>query len=234
MFHIGKQKPGAAREGKEKIGPAGTPDGKVPQDEPGTKKEERRCICTETLRSILSASQDIVFSEISVGGRHITTVFVDGLGNSKIVDDDVLKPLVQEDAFKQARSEQELVDLMMLGNVYHCQRKLRRGLDDCIGDLLTGSVALVFDEARAAVTFELKGFEKRSIAEPTNENVLKGSKECFIEVLRINTALIRRRIATRDLVVSQLKVGVRTSTSLAVVHLRAWPTAASWKRWKTA
>ena len=214
MFHSGKGK-------KPDRPPAGQPEGRAPQGRPGGGNAEGQKISTGALEDLLSASQDIVFNQIAAGSRRsLTAVFVDGLVNLKIVDDDVLKPLIQEKAFREAQSDKELIDLMMLGTTYHCQRKLRETLDDCIGDLLSGSVVLVFDDAGMAVTFELKGFEKRGITEPTNENILKGSKECFIEVLRINTALIRRRVATRDLVVSQLKAGVRTSTTLALVYLK--------------
>jgi hypothetical protein len=69
------------------------------------------------------------------------------------------------------------------------------------------------------VSFEVMGFEKRSITEPTNENVLKGSKEAFIEVLRTNTALVRRRIQSPDLKIHQMRLGQRTSTTIAVIYL---------------
>lgn len=147
-------------------------------------------------------------------------IFVDGLVNFARVDEDVLKPLIQEEALERAKDEQELIDFIMLGTVYHCQRRLRDKLDDCINDLMTGSAILVFDEAGLAITFELKGFEKRAITEPTNENVLKGSKESFIEVLHVNTALVRRRIATHNLINSQLTLGKRTRTAVSVIYIK--------------
>ena len=179
-------------------------------------------IGTEILKQKLSGSQDIIFNNIIVNknkNMNITVIFVDGMVDPKIVDDDVLKPLVQEDILEKTKNEKELIELIMLGTAYHCQRKLRNKLVDCIGDLLRGSVVLVFDHSKEAVTFELKGFEKRSITEPTNENVLKGSKESFIEVLRVNTSLIRRRIQTSDLKIHQLTIGKRTHTAISVVYI---------------
>ena len=61
--------------------------------------------------------------------------------------------------------------------------------------------------------------KRGAITEPTNENVLKGSKESFIEVLRTNTSLVRRRIRTCDLKISTIHIGKRTHTSVAIVYL---------------
>lgn len=175
----------------------------------------------EAFKKLLSDSPDVIFDNICVNNKYqnVTVVFIDGMVDSKMVDDDVLKPLMQEDALGESRNEKELIDLIMLGSVYHCQRKLRDKFDDCIKDLLSGSVVLVFNESKMAVTFEIKGFEKRTITEPTNESVLKGSKESFIEVLRVNTALVRRKLQTPDLKINQLIVGKRTNTTISVVYI---------------
>ncbi len=177
----------------------------------------------EILRQLFQDNEDIIFTNISVKNNEnmrITVIFVDGMVNSKMVDDDVLKPLVQEEILGKVKTEKALIDLIMDGAIYHCQRKLRDKLDDCVGDLLSGSAILVFDNAKAAVTFGLKGFEKRGITEPTNENVLKGSKESFIEVLHVNTSLIRRRLQTSDLKINQFNIGKRSQTTVSIVFIK--------------
>ena len=176
-------------------------------------------IKTEILKQKLSGSPDIVFNEVILDeNRKFTVVFVDGMTNSQMIDNFVLKPLIQESDLKETKNDKDLIDLIMLGTVYHCQRKLVDKLTDCYSDLLSGSVVLVFDDLKKAVTFEIKGFEKRGLSEPTNENVLKGAKESFIEVLRTNTALIRRRIPSSDLIINQMKIGKRTDTAVSVVY----------------
>jgi len=175
---------------------------------------------TEAMKQKLSINTDIVFDEVIVdANRKYSVVFVDGMVNSQMVDNYILKPLIQEETLKEAETEQALIDLIMLGTVYHCQRKKRDKLSECFSDLLTGSVGLVFDESKTAVTFEIKGFDKRGLSEPTNENVLKGAKEAFIEVLRTNTALIRRRIPTSSLIIKQMSLGKRTNTAVSVIYL---------------
>ena len=177
-------------------------------------------ISTEVLKQLLADNQDIVFNEVTIdGARKVTVVLIDGMVSSLLVDQAVIKPLIQEDALKEAKTEQALIQLMLLGVVYHDQRKKRDKLSDCLADLLGGAAVLVFDQSATAVTFDIKGFEKRSITEPTNENVLKGSKEAFIEVLGVNTALVRRRIQTSTLKIHQMTIGEKSRTKVSVVYL---------------
>jgi spore germination protein KA len=180
-------------------------------------------ITSEKLKRMFADSQDIVFNSVCVNKKSelsLTVAFVDGMINSKTTDDDILKPLIQEEVFSAVRTEEGLIDLIMCGTVYHCQRQLRDRMADCVDDLLSGSAVLVFDGAGKAITFEVKGFEKRTLTEPTNENVLKGSKEPFIEVLRINTALVRRRIRASELKINHLIIGERTKTSVCVIYMQ--------------
>ncbi|PKM72171.1 MAG: spore germination protein [Firmicutes bacterium HGW-Firmicutes-16] len=190
----------------------------MPSSEPKIAPEE--IVKIESIKQKFLDSTDIIFNEVIIDeNRKLNVVFVDGMVNSEIIDNFVLKPLIQETILKEAKTEKDIIDLIMLGTVYHCQRKLRDKLTDCYHDLLIGSLVLIFENSEKAVTFETKGFERRAVSEPTNENVLKGSKESFVEVLRINTALIRRRIPSSDLIISQLQMGRRTDTAVSVIYL---------------
>lgn len=49
--------------------------------------------------------------------------------------------------------------------------------------------------------------------------MLKGAKESFIEVLRVNTALVRRRIQTSTLIIQEMTLGKRSATSVSVIYI---------------
>ncbi|MCL2401070.1 MAG: spore germination protein, partial [Oscillospiraceae bacterium] len=69
---------------------------------------------------------DVVFNEITIknSSLRVTVASIDGMVSSQLIDDYVLKPLFQERALGEAKDARELVSLMMLGAVYHCQRKV--------------------------------------------------------------------------------------------------------------
>jgi spore germination protein KA len=179
-------------------------------------------ITTESIKSVLSDSSDINYQLHYINGCRnlpVSIVFVDGLVNTKIVNDDILKPLAQGKVLEEAKDFKSIIDLIEHGALYHASRKLQNNLGDTLADILSGAVALVFDKEKKAITFDIKGFEKRSISEPTNESALKGAKDSFIEVLRVNTSLVRRKIHTPYLRVKEVIVGKQTRTPIAVIYI---------------
>ncbi len=176
----------------------------------------------DNIKTLLSDSDDIVIRNLYINGierQKVTLCFVDGLINSKIVNDDILKPLLQETGLSEAKNSKEIIDLIEHGTLYAASQFTRDSIDDTINDILNGSAALIFDKEKRSITFDVKGFEKRNIQESTNENVIKGSKDSFIEVMRVNTALVRRKIRTQNLRIKQMIIGQETVTPVAVCYI---------------
>lgn len=179
-------------------------------------------LTSENIKIMLSDSDDFVDREIYINGNQelkVSLFFIDGLIDNDIVSNYVLKPLFQEEALSKAKSYKDIINLIEHGSVYFTAIKKRDSIDDTINDILNGFAALVFDKEETAITFEAKGFEKRGIEEPTDENVIKGSKDSFIEVLRVNTALVRRKIRTQNLRIKQIVIGQQTVTPIAICYI---------------
>ena len=66
---------------------------------------------------------------------------------------------------------------------------------------------------------ELKGYPTRSIDEPLSEPTIRGSREGFIEDLRMNTSLIRRRLCTPNLKIESLSIGEISQTNIAIAYI---------------
>lgn len=148
---------------------------------------------------------------VDLTGENIKTLLSDS--------DDILKPLLQEVSLSEAINSREIIDLIEHGTLYFTSQVTRNTINDTINDILSGSVALIFNNENLAVTFDVKGFEKRSITEPSDENVYKGAKDAFIEVIRVNTALVRRKIRTQNLRIKQIVIGQETQTPVAVCYI---------------
>lgn len=179
-------------------------------------------LTSENVFAQIGESSDIVFRELLVNGDEglpVTLVFVEGMVDSKTIDDDVLKPLLQEARLSQSKTEEEIISKIEKGAIYHNRVKVIDRIDECIENIIAGSCALIFNKVKKAVSFDIAGFEKRAIGEPTGENVIKGAKDAFIEVLRVNTSLIRRKIKTQNLRIIETKVGMQTLTKVAVVYI---------------
>ncbi|NLY43296.1 MAG: spore germination protein [Clostridiaceae bacterium] len=179
-------------------------------------------VTTENIKRILSDSSDVVYQVYYINSCKnipVNIVFIDGLVDVKIINDDILKPLTQEKILKEVKNSEDIIELIEHGVIYHASRKLHNNLGSTLNDVLNGAVALVFDKEKKAITFDIKGFEKRNITEPTTENSIKGAKDAFVEVLRINTSLVRRKIRSPYLRIKEVFVGYQTRTPVAVVYM---------------
>jgi len=184
--------------------------------------DNNKDITTANVKAILADSSDVIYQDQYINGNQhlpVTVVYVDGMVDVKLVSDDILKPLTQEKGLGEVNRYSDLIKLIEHGMVYHASRKIRTRLGDVLNDILSGSVALIFDKEKLAVTFDTKGYEKRGVTEPTSENAVKGPKDAFVEVLRVNTSLVRRRIRTPYLRIRETVVGRQSLTQVAVVYI---------------
>jgi len=94
-----------------------------------------------------------------------------------------------------------------------------RSMELAMEHVLTGEGALFVEGSPECVLFEAKGWEHRGIEEPATEKVVRGPREGFAELLRANTALIRRRLRTPDLRLDATIVGVRSKTDVVVAYV---------------
>lgn len=112
--------------------------------------------------------------------------------------------------------------------VYLCLEKNALGISDATlfdtveqaaDGLLTGDVILFVDGFDKALKVPDKGYPSMGVTEPESEKVIRGSKEGFADSIKVNTALMRKRLRTPGMRVRELKTGTRTKTSVDLVYM---------------
>jgi spore germination protein KA len=179
------------------------------------------------LEDILSAvkdetfdSVDIVIREFAMGGvpgRNVALVFIDGLVNSKIINDDIIKPLMFID--KETEDMKDILGFIGKSMISVSEIKEAQTFGDAVTGFLNGDAVLFLDGVSKAIIISSKGWEKRSVAEPGSEAVVRGPRESFVENLRTNTALIRRKIRNADLTFESMIIGRKTKTNICIVYI---------------
>ena len=71
------------------------------------------------------------------------------------------------------------------------------------------------------MTITIPSFEARATAEPSNELVVRGPHEGFVESIDKNISLIRKHLSVPDLVVKELRVGKDTNTKVTYVYMQS-------------
>lgn len=173
----------------------------------------------ENTEKLFDGCEDFISRRVLVGGRKLS-VFVcwlDGTVNTVAVSDLVLRPLTEHTRFASCASMEEVFVLASSGMIYANSVRPVTAMDDLVTSLCYGHCALVFEGQ--AILYEIRSTLHRSVQEPTVEKSVKGSKDAFVEPLRINTGLVRSRLLTPKLKMSQTILGRKTRTKAAVMWL---------------
>ena len=182
-------------------------------------------------------NSDIILREFSLtlNGKtyNCLIVSIDGMVNNEQVNNFLLRPLMESannnnkskiinvNGVKVKKSKKTDLSsyihdcLMPLNDV-----KKVDSLNKLITAVNSGNVALLVDTLDIAFVVEVKGFKIREISSPSNEIVVRGSQEAFVENLRTNTSILRRSINNESLIIENCNVGKISKTSIAICYLK--------------
>lgn len=91
-------------------------------------------------------------------------------------------------------------------------------VEDAAQMLLNGDAIFFADGYNHALKIADKGYPGMGVKESDSEKVIRGSNEGFTDSVRVNTALIRKRLRSTRLRVKEMKCGVRSYTNVDLVY----------------
>lgn len=93
-------------------------------------------------------------------------------------------------------------------------------IEDAAQAMLTGDAIFFLDGYNKAIKIPDKGYPSRGVYETESEKVIRGSNEGFSESVKLNTALIRKRLRSPHVKVRETFVGRRTNTNVDLVYIK--------------
>lgn len=194
-----------------------------PEDQPHPRVEpiHPQPLSLNNLEQVYSNCVDFSRRSVRLYGdrnRIVTVCYLKGLTRTERLNDYVFRPLAQDAKLANIPKE-DVFSMLEQGALYAQMAQRIRTLDEAVLALLEGSCVLFWPGASDALVIPVETEEKRSVGEPDNEPALKGARDSFVESLRTNTALIRRRLHTEKLKVSEQIVGRQSRTAVDVLWL---------------
>jgi spore germination protein KA len=177
----------------------------------------------DLFKSYLHNCSDVIYREIELELSQpvrACIIYVDGLVNNDTIDRYILLPLL-ELRFK-ADQVGESIDLIteLKDKILAVNEIIQTGtLGELLDSLLTGSTIVLVDGFSLALACTTKGWEDRPVTENTTETVVRGPREAFVENIRTNTALLRRRLKTHRLKIETMLIGRESKTETAIVYM---------------
>ncbi len=92
-------------------------------------------------------------------------------------------------------------------------------LGDLVLKLQSGFAVILINGCASSIGIGIQGYKTRGVDEPTSELNVRGSREGFVEAIRTNMSLIRRRIKSPTLVFEMQQLGSRSNTDICVCYI---------------
>lgn len=180
----------------------------------------------ETLQNILSNSSDVVTREFNFGhARQVkgALIYLDGMTDKDVINKNILQPLMYDTLMIP---QKESIDFTNVDNIKKNLLSVSEILKvsflfDLLDNLLSGGTILLVDGSKEALVINAKKWASRGVAEPPTEGLVRGPREGFTENLKVNTALLRRKIKDPDLCLETIKIGDKTRTEIGIVYLKS-------------
>lgn len=143
-------------------------------------------------------------------GIKMLICYIEGFIDRKILNDDILKPLVlglkDREKIRQLIFSPKIEEEILFENI--------------VDELSHGKLAIFVDGEEKAYLVEISSWEKRSIEQPGAEAVVRGPKEGFIEDIAVNKVLLRRIIRSNNLVFENYKLGQQSKKAVSIAYVK--------------
>ena len=156
----------------------------------------------------------LVFRKLKVGGHNAYILYIDGLVDTKEIETNAVKQLLNASEQGQITSKQIIENILSVNQVEESDK-----LDDLVKKVLDGDTGLLVDGLEQVFIISARGGSRRSVTEPETETSIRGPREGFTENIRVNTALVRQKIRSSKLKMVSREVGTETKTAIAIIYL---------------
>lgn len=167
------------------------------------------------------ASADYYAKEIMIYHCRGCIVLFDGMASL-----DSLWELLLDAASRQALQQpcpctgQEVYEHILHGSASPAESTPVGDLPDLVKRLTAGMAVLLLDGCAKGIAFSVQALKYRSVDEPEGEGNLRGSREGFADLLRVNLSLLRRLVRTDDLVLEVAQADTAAGTEYAICYCR--------------
>ncbi|MDR6227235.1 spore germination protein [Desmospora profundinema] len=175
---------------------------------------------THWMAEIMGDSSDVVtrlFTIQYAPDRKAAVIYLDGMCDTRKIEEQLLRPLMLQGERIDTKTDLwKIVEesLVQIGEI-----SKESDMKGILVGLLNGDAILFVDGYAEGMVISAKGWAQRGVDEPRAEAVVRGSREGFTETLRVNTAMIRRRLKDPNFRLKDMNVGERTHTNLAIAYV---------------
>ena len=163
-------------------------------------------------------NNDVVIRRFVIEGKRKCFVFFyDGMVDTVSVDQDIIKTMLKI-PFYNREKEIEPNDIIEQF-ISHSQADTSFDYEKMIEEVNFGSCGLFVDGFNIGFIMDVRNWGHRGIDKPETEQSIYGPQEAFSEMLRNNSALVRKILKTEKLICEGVKIGNISKTRGVLMYI---------------
>ncbi|CAM4405808.1 spore germination protein KA [Paenibacillus endophyticus] len=177
----------------------------------------------EIIRKNTGNSTDLIIRQFQIDTADVSIdaaiVYLDGMADSTTIMDSLLIDGKETGIYRNATSDnliQKLKSsLLKVGDI-----KTITDMDSIHIAIFSGDAIVLVDGSAESIAAGVRKWSERGVTEPQSQTVIRGPREGFSESIRINTALVRRKIKDPNLWLETNPIGRISKTDVAIMFIK--------------
>lgn len=160
-------------------------------------------------------SYDIIQRNITIGGRTSVLYFVDGFTKDEALMR-IMPSFFEVTVDKMPKTAEEFAE----NYLPYAEVDFLTEYTQIVKNVLSGVTCLFIDMYDTCIAIDCRTYPVRGVEEPQKDKSLRGSRDGFVETIVFNTALIRRRIRSNELIMEMKEVGTASKSDVAICYMK--------------
>lgn len=169
------------------------------------------------IKEISGESSDVLINEFVTGGISCALICCEGMISSQTAAELVLTPVTD---IEPQPDPDSLFRYMLTYKLMSTDRPEVTDYGTLFRMIHSGFAVIIAEGIDKGLGFGIQGYSSRGIQEPSGEGNIMGSHEGFVETVRTNMSMIRRRLKTPELVMKLMVKGSESRTDICLCYMK--------------
>ena len=176
----------------------------------------------ETIKKVLGDSFDLNIRYVKSRKlkRKIAIVYLASVADTKGIEEIIESIKLSQNLEQLERNNKKITNFIGYEVLENKDINIKDNFSDIFHNLTTGSTIILIENTSEAIMCETKGFPTRSIQEPENEIVIRGSRDGFVENIFTNMSLLRIRIRVPHLWFENIQIGSLSKSNIVMGYIK--------------
>ncbi|MCX7951666.1 MAG: spore germination protein [Clostridiales bacterium] len=144
-------------------------------------------------------------------------IYISGLTNRQDIERHILTPLIS--ITEDIETLPNPIEHIIQNYISIPEVKTIDNFDNITMEIYRGKSLIIIDKINKAILCETSNVPHRSIQESNVEKTLRGGRECFVENLEINLALLQNKIKSTKLRIENYVLGSENKADAALIYM---------------